>query len=154
MDSAVMLITFIGASLISLLVTRLHLADATINFISGFTTSPAVVLLLINILLLISGMLLDANCNIILFTPILVPLVKSFGIDPIHFGVVMILNCMIGLITPPMGGILFITCRVAELKLVELLKEVWPFIIWLIVALIIVTYVPQTVLWLPDLFIK
>ena len=66
----------------------------------------------------------------------------------------MILNLMIGMLTPPMGGLLFVTCKVAELKLVEILKEVWPFIIWLIVALIIVTYVPQTVLWLPSLFMK
>jgi tripartite ATP-independent transporter DctM subunit len=154
MDSAAMLITFIGASLIGLLVTRLHVADAAIKFMSSYTNSPVVLFLLINILLLISGMLLDSNVNIILFTPILVPLVQSYGIDPIHFGIVMIFNCMIGMLTPPMGGLLFVTCRVAELKLVDLLKEVWPFIIWLLVSLILVTYVPQTVLWLPSLFMK
>jgi tripartite ATP-independent transporter DctM subunit len=154
MDSAAMLITFIGASLIGLLVTRLHMADATIKFISGLTTSPAVLLLIINILLLIAGCLLDPICALILFTPILMPLVKSFGINDVHFGIVMILNLMIGMITPPMGGLLFVTCRVAELKLTDLLKEMWPFIIWLVIALIIVTYVPQTVLWLPSLVMK
>jgi tripartite ATP-independent transporter DctM subunit len=154
MDSAVMLITFIGASLIGLLVTRLHFADAAIQFISGYTNSPAVLLLIINILLLIAGCLLDPICCLILFTPVLVPLIKSFGINEIHFGIVMILNLMIGMLTPPMGGLLFITCRVAELKLVELLKEVWPFIIWLVISLGIVTYVPQTVLWFPSLFMK
>ena len=112
------------------------------------------VLLLANVLLLIAGTLLDPTCSIILFTPILVPIVKSFGIDEIHFGVVMILNLMIGMLSPPMGQLLFITCKVAELKLTELLKEVWPFIIGLIIALMIVTYVPQTVLWLPNLFMK
>jgi tripartite ATP-independent transporter DctM subunit len=154
MDSAAILITFIGASLIGLLVTRLHVADSAIKFMSNCTHSPVVLLLLINVLLLISGMLLDPNVNIILFTPILLPLVQTYGINPIHFGIVMIFNCMIGLLTPPMGGILFVTCRVAELKLMELLKEIWPFIIWLVMALMIVTYVPQTVLWLPNLFIK
>jgi tripartite ATP-independent transporter DctM subunit len=154
MDSAVMLVMFIGATLIGLLVTRLHLADSTIKFISGFTTSPAVVLLLLNILLLIAGCLLDPNCCIILFTPILVPLIKSFGINEVHFGIIIILNLMIGLCTPPMGGLLFVTCKVAEVSMREILKECWPFLILLVMALMIVTYVPQTVLWLPSLFIK
>jgi tripartite ATP-independent transporter DctM subunit len=154
MDSAVMLVMFIGATLIGLLVTRLHMADVAINFISGFTTNPKVVLLLINILLLVAGCLLDPTCCIILLTPILVPLVKSFGIDEIHFGIVMILNLMIGLCTPPMGGLLFISCKVADISMKEILKEVWPFFVWLIFALVIVTYVPQTVLWLPSLFMK
>jgi tripartite ATP-independent transporter DctM subunit len=154
LDSAAMLVTFIGASLIGLLVTRLHVADTAISLMTGFTSSPVVMLLVLNIFLLIVGCLLDILPAIMLFAPVLVPLAQSYGIDPIHFGVIMVLNLMIGMLTPPMGGLLFITCRVAELKLVDLLKEVWPFIIWLVVALIIVTYVPQTVLWLPSLFIK
>jgi tripartite ATP-independent transporter DctM subunit len=154
LDSAAMLSMFIGASLIGLLVTRLHIADAAISFISGCTSSPVVLLLIINIFLLIVGCLLDPTCAQFLLVPILVPLVQSFGIDPIHFGIVMILNLMIGMLTPPMGGILFVTCKVAELPLKDLLKEIWPFIIWLVIALMIVTYVPQTVLWLPNLFMK
>jgi tripartite ATP-independent transporter DctM subunit len=154
MDSAIMTVTFIGGSLISLLVIRLHMADTIIRFISGLTTSPGVVLLIINIFLLIMGCLLDPIPCLILLTPILVPLIKAFGINEVHFGVVMVLNLMIGLLTPPMGGLLFIICRVGELKLVDLLKEVWPFLVGLVIALMIVTYVPQTVLWLPNLFIK
>jgi tripartite ATP-independent transporter DctM subunit len=154
LDSAAMLVTFIAASLIALLVTRLHVADALIAFISGFTTSPVVLLILVNIFLLIAGCLLDPTCLIILCTPILAPLVQSFGIDLIHFGIIMLLNIQVGVLTPPMGPALFVVCRVADLKLNELLKEIWPFIIGLVVALIIVTYVPQTVLWLPNLFIK
>jgi tripartite ATP-independent transporter DctM subunit len=153
-DSGAMLVTFIGASLIGLLVIRLHIADATIKFMSGMTTNPQVLLLLLNIFLLIIGCLLDINCSLILFTPILVPLVQSYGIDPIHFGIVMILNLTIGLCTPPMGSLLFVTCKVADIKLANILKEAWPFLILLLIALIIVTYVPQTVLWLPNLFIK
>jgi tripartite ATP-independent transporter DctM subunit len=154
LDSAIILFMFLGASLIGLLVTRLHVADAAINFISRVTTSPAMVLILLNILLLIIGCLLDPTCAIILFTPVLVPLVQSFGINEIHFGIVMILNLMIGMITPPMGGLMFVTCKIAEVTMKDFLKECWPFIIWLIIALLIVTYVPQTVLWLPSLFIK
>jgi tripartite ATP-independent transporter DctM subunit len=154
LDSGAMLVTFIGASLLGLLVTRLHVADAAIHFMSGLTTNPQVLLLLINIFLLIVGCILDNVPALLLLTPILVPLIQSYGIDPIHFGVIMVLNLMIGLCTPPMGGILFITCKVARIKLADLLKESWPYIIWLIVALFIVTYVPQTVLWLPSLFMK
>jgi tripartite ATP-independent transporter DctM subunit len=154
LESTVMLFTLFGASLIALLVTRLHMADAAINFVSGFTTSPVVVLLLLNILLLIAGCLLGPNSNIILLTPFLLPLAKSFGINEVHFGIVMILNLMIGLLTPPMGSLAFITCKVAEINLKDFLKECYPFMILLIVALMIVTYVPQTVLWLPNLFIK
>jgi tripartite ATP-independent transporter DctM subunit len=154
MDCAAILFLFLGATLIGLLVTRLHVADAAISFISAVTSSPTVVLLLINILLLIVGCLLDPTCAQFLLVPVLVPLVKSFGIDEVHFGVVMVLNLMIGLLTPPMGQVMFVTCKIAEIKTVVFLKECWPFMICLIIALMIITYVPQTVLWLPSLFMK
>jgi tripartite ATP-independent transporter DctM subunit len=152
MESAAMLFMFFGASLIGLLVTRLHVADAAISLISSFTTSPVVLLLIMNIFLLIVGCLMDPICSLILLTPILVPLVQSYGINEIHFGIIMILNLMIGMITPPLGSLMFITSDIAKIKAVDFLKECWPFMIWLIVALMIVTYVPQTVLWLPNLF--
>jgi tripartite ATP-independent transporter DctM subunit len=154
LDSAAILITFIGASLIGLIVTRLYIAAAAIRFVSGLTSSPQLMLLYVNILLLIAGCLIDVTPCLMLLAPILVPVVQAYGIDLIHFGVIMVLNLLIGSLTPPMGGTLFIICRVAEVKLKDILKEVWPFIIWLIIALMIVTYVPQTVLWLPNLFMK
>jgi tripartite ATP-independent transporter DctM subunit len=154
LDSAAMLIMFTGATLMALIVTRLHVADAIIKYISEFTTSPRVLLLLLNLFLLLIGCFLGPMSAIILLTPVLVPLGKAFGIDQIHLGIVVILNLMIGNLTPPMGSILFVICKVAEVKLVDLLKEIWPFLVGLVIALIIVTYVPQTVTWLPSLFIK
>jgi tripartite ATP-independent transporter DctM subunit len=154
MDSAAMMFMFLGATLIGLIATRLHVADAAINFISEFTTNPAMVLLIINILLLITGCLLDLGTSVILLAPILVPVAKSFGIDEVHLGVVTILNLMLGSLTPPMGTIMFITCKVADLSMPKFLKECWPFMILLFVSLLLVTYVPQTVTWLPNLFIK
>jgi tripartite ATP-independent transporter DctM subunit len=154
LDTAIMMFMFLGATLIGLLVTRLHVADAIVKFISGLTTSPTLVFLLINIFLLIAGCLLDPAVCIILLTPVLLPLAKSFGINEVHFGIVMILNLMIGLLTPPMGGLTFITCKIANVKLADFLKECWPFMILLVSALMIVTYTPQTVLWLPSLFMK
>jgi tripartite ATP-independent transporter DctM subunit len=154
LDSAAIMFLFLGGTLISLLVTRLHVADAAISFISGITTNPSLLLLVLNVFLLIAGTLLDPLCILIIFTPVLVPLIKSFGINDIHFGIVMILNVMIGNLTPPLGGLMFVTCRVADVKMNEFLKESWPFIGWLVIALLIVTYVPQTVTWLPSLFMK
>jgi tripartite ATP-independent transporter DctM subunit len=154
LDSAAINVAFLGASLNSLIITRFHVADATIKFMSGLTSSPVMLLLYINIFLLFVGCILDNIPAMIIFTPILLPLAKSFGIDEVHFGVIMVFNLMIGLLTPPLGGLLFVTCKVADLRLKELLKDVWPFIIWLLVALMIITYVPQTVLWLPSLFMK
>jgi tripartite ATP-independent transporter DctM subunit len=153
-DCAAILFMFLGAILIGLIVTRLHVADSAINFISGFTNNPVMLLLLLNIFLLIVGSIFDQTCAQFLLVPILVPLVKSFGINEIHFGVVMVLNLMIGLITPPLGGITFICCNIAEVRLFDFLKECWPFMIMLVIALMIVTYVPQTVTWLPSLFMK
>jgi tripartite ATP-independent transporter DctM subunit len=154
LDSAAMLIMFTGATLIALIVTRLHVADTIIKFIFGFTTNPTVLLMLINIFLLIVGCFMGPMSAIILLVPVLVPLGKAFGIDEIHLGIIVILNLMIGQLTPPMGGTMFITCKVANISLTDLLKELWPFLVGLVIALMIVTYVPQTVTWLPSLFIK
>jgi tripartite ATP-independent transporter DctM subunit len=154
LDTAIIMVMFIGASLLGLLITRLHIADAVVDFMAQCTHSQGVLLLLVNIFLLAAGCLLDPTVCIILFTPILFPLIKSFGIDEVHFGIIMILNLMIGMLTPPMGQLLFVTCKVANLSLKEILKEVWPFIILLLVALMIITIVPQTVTWLPSLFMK
>jgi TRAP-type C4-dicarboxylate transport system permease large subunit len=129
-------------------------AEVAINCISEITTSPAMVLLLLNFFLLIVGCLLDPTCAQFLLVPILVPLVKSFGIDEVHFGVIMVLNLMLGLITPPMGQLMFITSKIAEVKAMDFLKEGWLFMVVLLIALMIVTYVPQTVTWLPGLFMK
>jgi tripartite ATP-independent transporter DctM subunit len=153
-DSAVILFMIMSASVIGLLVTRLHIAEAATSFMRGCTNNTSIMLLVINIFLLIVGTIIDVSASLIILPPILVPLVQSYGIDPVHFGIIMILNLMIGVITPPMGGGLFITCKVAQISLSDILKEVWPFIIWLVIALGIVTYVPQTVLWLPSLFMK
>jgi tripartite ATP-independent transporter DctM subunit len=154
LDSAAMLVMFIGGTVMALIATRLHVADAAIRFIFEFTTSPTVVFLLINIFLLIIGCFMGPTSAILMLTPVLVPLGNAFGLNQIHLGIVVILNLMIGNLTPPMGGTLYIICKVAEIKLVDLLKELWPFLVGLVIALFIVTYVSQTVTWLPSLLIK
>ncbi|MGD8401551.1 MAG: TRAP transporter large permease [Bacillota bacterium] len=153
-DSSAILFVIIGASLIGLLATRVHLADMLIAFLLSFTNNRFVVLALLNVLLLIAGCLLDATSCLVLLTPILVPLAVSFGIDPVHFGVIMVLNLMIGLVTPPMGLSMFIVCDIAKIPTKVFVKESFPFLLLLIAALLLITYVPQLVLWLPNLTIK
>jgi len=119
--------------------------------IGSLTTSPFVFLLLINLFLLITGVFLDELAVMIILLPIFMPLVHSFGIDPIHFGVVICLNATIGLLTPPVGAGLFIASSVGEVKFERLIKSILPFLAVSIIVLAIITYVPQLTLWLPGM---
>jgi C4-dicarboxylate transporter DctM subunit len=120
--------------------------------ISSITSNPLLFLLLINILLLIVGCFLEGLAAIIILVPILLPLSQQMGIDPLHFGIVVVMNLMIGLITPPLGLCLFVCCSVASVDLIRLIRVSAPFILVEIVALLIVTYFPQIVLFIPHTF--
>ena len=106
-------------------------------------------LFLVNILLIIVGMWMESAAAIILFAPILAPIMMKVGVDPIHFAVVMILNLVIGLVTPPVGVVLYATCKVGEISFEALVKALMPFIITSFVVLALVTYLPDLVLALP-----
>lgn len=121
------------------------------QFISSFTDSPAVVLLLVNVALLIAGALLDNVAAITMLTPVLVPLVTSFGIDPTFFGVIMIINLAIGQITPPIGMNLFVSANISGVPLHKIVVNVIPFLVVLIADLFLFTYVPGIVTFLPSL---
>ena len=118
---------------------------------TALTSNKTVLLLLINFLLLIVGMIMEANAAIVMLAPILLPLIKSLGMSPIHFGVVMALNLCIGLVTPPVGSCILLGNSIAHEKLENTLKEAFPMILISIVWLLVVTYVPGTVEWLPSL---
>jgi len=120
--------------------------------ITSLTKNPYVFLLLINILLLIVGCFLEGLASIIILVPILLPLSQQMGIDPLHFGIIVVMNLMIGLITPPLGLCLFVCCSVARVDLIKLIRVSTPFILIEIGALMIVTYFPQIVLFIPHLF--
>lgn len=113
--------------------------------------SPWMLLLFLNILLLLLGMILDTAGILILVTPVVVPAVMAVGIDPVHFGMVMIVNMMIGLVTPPVGMALFIVSNVSGAPVAVVARECVPFIVGFLVVLALITFVPQLVLWLPDL---
>ena len=97
------------------------------------------------------GCFIEANAALITLTPILFPIIVKAGIDPVHFGVMMVLNLMIGLITPPVGMSMYILCDIAKVSTLEFSREIWPFVIALVVVLILVTYFPALVLFVPDL---
>ena len=118
--------------------------------ILGITESPWVFLLLVNALLLIVGMLLDGIAALVILVPVFMPLVQALEIDPVHFGVIICINLTLGLLTPPVGTGLFIVSSMAEVKFETLVKAVFPFIIVSIVVLMIITYMPQLVLFIPD----
>ncbi|OGP93741.1 MAG: C4-dicarboxylate ABC transporter permease [Deltaproteobacteria bacterium RBG_16_48_10] len=122
------------------------------QFIFSISRDPYVILFLINIFLLLVGCFLEGLAAIILIVPILMPVVTQLGINPIHFGLIVVVNLMIGLLTPPLGLCLFVVCGVAKIKLGPLFKEVFPFLIIEIIILFVITYMPWFTLTLPRLF--
>jgi tripartite ATP-independent transporter DctM subunit len=126
-------------------------AKATQFFLS-LTSDKYVMLLLVNILLLVLGTFMDMAPMLLICTPILLPVMKTFGVDPVHFGMIMIINLGIGLITPPVGPTLFVGCAIGKVTMEQVSKELWPFYGAMCLALMIVTYVPALSLWLPRAF--
>jgi tripartite ATP-independent transporter DctM subunit len=118
----------------------------------GMTSSPLVLLMVINIMLLIIGMFIEGGAALVILAPLLVPAVKALGVDPVHFGMIFIVNIMIGGLTPPFGSMMFTVCSILEVKLEDFLKEVWPFIIALLIVLLVVTYSENIALFSLNLF--
>jgi TRAP-type C4-dicarboxylate transport system permease large subunit len=114
--------------------------------------SPLVFLFIVNIILLALGCILDASTIILVILPLFIPTCRALGIDLVHFGVVAVVNCMIGLITPPYGVVLFVLNAVTGIPLRTIIREIWPFIGVLVVALILMILFPDVVLWLPHQF--
>jgi tripartite ATP-independent transporter DctM subunit len=120
-------------------------------FFLTISSDKNVILFLINILLLVLGCLVDMAPSILICTPILLPVMVNFGVDPVHFGMIMLLNLGIGLCHPPVGAILFVGCAVGKVTIEEVMRRIWPFYGVMFAVLILVTYVPSISLWLPRL---
>lgn len=116
----------------------------------SLTSNPFMILLIINMILLFVGIFMDMTPAVLIFTPIFLPIVTSMGVDPIHFGIIMVLNLSVGLCTPPVGSILFIGCSVAGLSIDKVIKPLLPMFIAMVVVLLLVTYIPEISLWLPE----
>lgn len=134
------------------LMAYLHVAQISLNWMQSVSDNPFVILLMINIVLLVLGTFMDMSPLIIITTPIFLPVVAAFGVDPVHFGVIMILNLGIGLNTPPLGPVQFVAAAVARISIWEAMRSVWPFYAAGLIVLLLVTYVPALSLWLPGVF--
>jgi tripartite ATP-independent transporter DctM subunit len=149
--NAVVLMLVMTASLMGWVLTRAQVPQQLGAWILGTTRNPLIILLMINIFLLIVGCFMEALAALIILVPVFMPVTQSVGIDPVHFGLVMVLNLMIGTLTPPVGIVLFVVARVANLPFEVVTKATAPFLIPLIVVLVLITIFPPLVLWLPNL---
>ena len=150
--TATVLFIVAAASIFGWMLTATGVTTAISQWVLGFTREPWVFLLLANLLMLFVGCFLEPTAAITILVPILVPICQQLGIDLVHFGLVMVLNLMIGLLHPPMGMVLFVLARVAKLSVERTTIAILPWLVPLLGSLIIITYVPKTVLWLPRLF--
>jgi tripartite ATP-independent transporter DctM subunit len=148
-----MVLLIIGtAAGFSWLMAFLKVPAALIDWLNAISQDPLVILLLLNLLLLFLGTFMDMGPMIIITTPIFLPVVAAYGINPVHFGVIMILNLGIGLNTPPVGAVQFVACAVGKISVWEAMRSIWPFYAAGIAVLGLVTYVPAISLWLPSVF--
>jgi tripartite ATP-independent transporter DctM subunit len=152
--TAIILLIVAGASIFGYLITTSKITDHVADAVLAITTQPWAVLLLLNIFLLIVGCFMETIAAITILVPVLMPLVDRIGVDPVHFGVIMVLNLMIGLLTPPVGMVLYVLARVANISLDRTTKACAPFLVPLIVTLAVVTYWPSMVMLLPNMFYK
>jgi tripartite ATP-independent transporter DctM subunit len=116
------------------------------------SSNPLVILLVLNLVLLLLGTFMDMSPLIAITTPIFLPVATAVGVDPVHFGIIMVLNLGIGLCTPPVGAVLFVGCAVGKVPVGRVIRTIWPFYLAAVVTLMIVTYIPAVSLWLPSLF--
>jgi tripartite ATP-independent transporter DctM subunit len=151
-DSARLMLILCASSLFAWILARESVPQQLASVVLSISEERWVVLLLVNLLLLLLGTFLEPVILLVLLVPILDPLVRQVGIDPVHFGVVITLNLMIGLLTPPVGSVMFIMMAIANVSMGELTRECWPFIAALTLLLVIVTYVPWIVMVVPDLY--
>lgn len=150
-ESACVIFIICVSNLYGYLLTRARIPQMMVDLITGFTTNQVVILILLNLLFLVIGCFMDCNAAIMVMTPALMPLVQAVGINPIHFGIIMVLNLMIGLLTPPVGMCLYTVSRVAKLPLDRTIKAVAPFYIPLFITLMLVTFIPALSTFIPSL---
>jgi C4-dicarboxylate transporter DctM subunit len=141
-----------GALIFNYVVTVENIPQAVAAILKAWDLSPTGFLILVNIILLILGCLLEGTTILLVVVPVLIPTAQALGLDMVHFGVMVVVNIMIGLITPPYGLLLFIMTRIAEVPLRDLVRDTLPFLWAMISSLVLITFIPDLVLWLPRLF--
>lgn len=150
--TAMVLLVIGTAASFGWLMSYLQVQTLLVAAIGTVSENPIIILLMINIILLVLGTFMDMAPMVIISTPIFLPVVSAFGIDPVHFGVIMILNAGIGLNTPPVGTVLFVGCAVGKITIREAMRTIWPFFGASVAVLMAVTFIPELSLWLPAQF--
>ncbi len=153
-SSAVIMFIIANAGLFAFLITRAGVPDAIGRYLEAVLQSPVLFLLGVNATLFIIGMFIETSAAIIVLAPILAPVAMHFGVDPVHFGLIMVVNLAMGMITPPFGVNLFAACTVARISLDQIIKHLIPFVLVIIACLMVVTYVPTVSLGFRDLLYK
>lgn len=148
-STSVVAITIAGALVMNWIVAAEQIPEAIGTWMSTLDLSPGMFLFVVTILFLVTGAFLDTMLMLLIMVPMLMPSVIALGIDPVHFGVTSVVNMMIGLVTPPMGELVFLIAGVSGIKVADITKELWPFLIALIALLFVLVYVPEITLWLP-----
>ncbi|MDO4438028.1 MAG: TRAP transporter large permease [Eubacteriales bacterium] len=149
---SIVLILIATSAVFGFCLTRLHVPDIAAQAITGITDNPIILALLLNLILLVLGCIMDMAPIILIATPILLPIATSIGIDPVQFGIMVVLNCGIGLLTPPVGAVLFIGSAIAKLPMEKVVKATLPFYVCMLITLLLVTFIPGISLILPTLF--
>ena len=151
-STAVVALIIGGAFVFNYVIAAERIPEVIAAWLGTKEVSPLVFLLLVNVLFLLVGCLLDATTMLLVLVPLLLPTCRALGVDLVHFGVVVVVNIMIGLITPPYGVLLFVINGITGIALREMIREIWPFLGILLLALLTMVLVPETVLWLPRRF--
>jgi C4-dicarboxylate transporter, DctM subunit len=151
LSSAVIMFIIANAGLFAFLITRAGVPDAIGRWLEAVLQSPTMFLLGVNAALFVIGMFIETSAAIIVLAPILAPVALHFGVDPVHFGMIMVVNLALGMITPPFGVNLFAACTVAKISLDRIVTHLVPFVLVILACLMVVTYVPQLSLALRDL---
>ena len=150
-SSAVIMFIVACASSFGWVLTFTGAPEKMLALLNAASAKPWTFLIIINIIVIILGCFMEGNAIKLILVPLILPILNQYNIDLVHFGVVLMLNCMIGLMTPPVGMILFVISGVAKVSIPDIVSELWPFMIALLIALFMITYIPQISLFLPNL---
>jgi tripartite ATP-independent transporter DctM subunit len=152
-ETTAIVMLLIGASMcMSWVLSYENIPQDISNALLSVSDNKIIILLMINVILLAVGVFMDATPAVLIFTPIFLPIVTDLGMDPTHFGIVLMLNLCIGLCTPPVGSVLFVGVGIAKTTISKVIKPLIPLFLVMILSLFLVTYIPQLSLWLPELF--
>lgn len=153
-QAGVIMLVIAAASPFSWLLAREQVGQEVVQLLAHIGDNEILFLLLLNVILLVLGMFLDATAVLIIVVPVLVPVFAALGLDPVHMGVIVVMNLMIGMVTPPFGLVMYVVCDILKVTITDFIREVWPFLLALVAILLTITYVPELVLFLPNLAMR